>query len=148
MQASSAAADAWRLRWRTADAMLLLCRARLMIAFVPLRYWRRSLGLAEGPGTITPGELEWREARRLAIHVDRAASRLPGTAACLPRAMALSVMLRRARQPHALVIAARPAAYAGSGDRLHAWVEQSGERLIGDLPGPWIETLRLGAAVR
>jgi hypothetical protein len=117
----------------------------MMIAAVPLRFWRASLGLAERGGAAPPGEAMRREARRLAIHVERAASRLPGTSDCLPRAMALSALLRRAGLPHALVMAARPAAFTGPGDRLHAWVEQAGERLIGDLPGPWIETLRLGA---
>ncbi len=117
--------------------MLLLVRARLLIAFVPLRYWRGSLGLA---GEAQPDP----EARRLAVHVLRASNRLPGKTLCLPQAMALSALLRRARMPHALVIAARPSSYRGEGDRLHAWVEQGGERVIGDLPGPWTETFRVG----
>jgi len=31
------------------------------------------------------------------------------------------------------------------GAALHAWVEVKGGTILGDLPGPWIETLRLGA---
>jgi hypothetical protein len=134
-------AEAWRLRRRTATAMLLLIRARLLIAFVPLRYWRGSLGFA---GQTQGDPEQQRETRRLAIHVLRAADRLPGKTLCLPQAMALSAMLRRTRTPHALVFAARPSAYSGEGDRLHAWIEQGGERVIGDLPGPWIETFRAG----
>jgi hypothetical protein len=123
--------------------MVLLCRARLLIAVVPLRWWRASLGF---PGTGPPDAAQRRETRRLASHVLRGAARLPGSTRCLAQAMALSALLRRARLPHAVVIAARPSGFRGDGDRLHAWVEQSGERVIGDLPGPWIETLRLGAS--
>jgi hypothetical protein len=137
-------AEAWRLRGRTVLAMALLCRARLMIAFVPLWRWSRSLGLDAVPGAARSTPEQRGEARRLARHVVRGAARLPGETVCLPQAMALSAMLRRARLPHALVIAARPRSHAGAGERLHAWVEQAGERIIGDLPGPWIETLRLG----
>ena len=46
--------------------------------------------------------------------------------------------------PHAVVFATRPPEARGKGDDLHAWVEMSGIKLIGDLPGPWTETLRLG----
>jgi hypothetical protein len=134
-------AEAWRLRRRTSTAMLLLIRARLLIAFVPLQYWRGSLGLT---GEMRVDPEQQRKTRRLALHVLRAAHRLPGKTLCLPQAMALSAMLRRMRTPHALVMAARPSSYQGEGDRLHAWIEQGGERVIGDLPGPWIETFRAG----
>jgi len=32
----------------------------------------------------------------------------------------------------------------GTADDLHAWVEVAGKTILGDLPGPWVETLRLG----
>jgi hypothetical protein len=32
----------------------------------------------------------------------------------------------------------------GSEDDLHAWVEVNGNKVIGDLPGEWVETLRIG----
>jgi hypothetical protein len=140
MQASSVAPETWRLRWRTATAMVLLCRARLLIAFVPLHRWRASIGFGGGASADAGQKCE---ARRLAVHVLRGAARLPGTTRCLAQAMALSTLLSRARSPHIVVIAARPAGWRRGEDRLHAWVEQDGERLIGDLPGPWIETLRL-----
>ena len=82
---------------------------------------------------------------RLAADVEWAAKRLPFSTKCLPRAMALSWMLRRRRLPHTVVIAVRPNDLRHSADALHAWVEVGGEKIIGDLPGPWIETLRLGA---
>jgi len=137
------AADAWAGRWQTLSAMLLLCRARLLIALVPLGHWRDSLGL-EGGISDPGGQIA---ARRLAAQVARAATRLPFRTRCLPRAMALSTMLRRAGIAHTLVFAVRPRAWTGPQERLHAWVEREGERLVGDLPGPWIEALHLGAAI-
>lgn len=53
-------------------------------------------------------------------------------------------MLRRDGIAHAMVFAARPAKSRRSEDTLHAWVEVEGARIIGDLPGEWIETARLG----
>jgi hypothetical protein len=58
--------------------------------------------------------------------------------------MALSWILRRKRIGHCVVIAVRPAELRGTDDQLHAWVEVSGEIILGDLPGPWVETLRMG----
>jgi len=84
-------------------------------------------------------------ARRLAADVEWAAKRMPGTVKCLPQAMALSWMLRRRGIVHAAIIAVRPNSLRGSPDDLHAWIEVGGQRVIGDLPGPWVETLRLGA---
>jgi hypothetical protein len=137
-------AEAWRLRGRTLRAMILLCRAKLLIACVPLYIWRRSLGFEPPAGSLSPVEPARREARRLAVHVVRAAARLPFEVKCLPQAMALSTLLRTVRTAHTLVIVARPSAAAASGDRLHAWIDLAGERVIGDLPGPWIEVLHLG----
>jgi hypothetical protein len=122
--------------------MALLVAARLLVALVPFRLWRRFPGFAGH--TATPVDEEQRRAAlRLAIHVRRAAARLPGATLCLPQAIALSVLLRRAGLAHAVVIAARPARFTGPGDRLHAWVEHGGETVLGERPGPWIETLRL-----
>jgi hypothetical protein len=70
---------------------------------------------------------------------------LPFESKCLPRAMALSWILRRRRIAHGLVFAVRPPDLRGSKDDLHAWVEVDGATIIGDLPGPWVEILRLGA---
>lgn len=121
--------------------MLMLCRARLLIARVPFDRWRNSLGAVSTrggpPDALTMG-------RRLAAHVEWAAVRLPFSTKCLPQAMALSWLLRRRRICHQLVLAARPAQLRDSADALHAWVEVGGHKIIGDLPGPWIETLRLG----
>ena len=61
--------------------------------------------------------------------------------------MALSWLLRRHRLAHTMVIAGRPADRRQSPDALHAWVEMEGEKIIGNLPGPWIEFLRIGAKI-
>lgn len=117
--------------------MALLSWARLLVAWVPLRDWRASLGLADGRGAT----LE--EARQLAADVEWAAKRLPFQTKCLPRAMALSWLLRRRKLGHSLVIAARPKQQRTSADALHAWVEVGGYKIVGDLPGPWAEIVRL-----
>ena len=121
--------------------MAALCGARLLITFVPFQWWKQSLGSsADAAGGIEA----LTEAQRIARQVDWGAERLPFMTKCLPRAIALSSILRRKRISHAVVIAARPSNLRGDSDTLHAWVEVSGARILGDLPGPWIETLRQG----
>lgn len=141
MQACLPTADAWRPRCRTLEAMALLSVARALVALVPLRLWRTRLGWQADR---VRGEVTDRQALWLANHVERAAFRLPLATRCLPRAMALSWMLRRRGIGHSVVFAVRPPALRSGEDALHAWVERSGEVLIGELPGPWMETLRLG----
>lgn len=135
-----ARAEAWRRRALTLEAMGWLCLARALVALAPLRRWRGTLGMAIGPSA--PRCLG--EPARLVRHVERAAERLPFRSKCLPQAMALSWMLRRRGIAHAVVFAVRPPEMRSAADSLHAWVEAAGERLIGDLPGPWIVSLRLG----
>lgn len=107
--------------------------------WVPLARWRRFLGLSAGAS-----RKDVEIARAAAADVEWGAKRLPFETKCLPRAMAVSWLLRRKRIGHAVVVAVRPPEMRGSDDALHAWVEVAGETLVGDLPGPWIETLRLG----
>jgi hypothetical protein len=122
--------------------MAFLASARVTVATVPFARWRGSLGLAPdasaGPTDVV------RTGERLAAQVERAAVRLPFETKCLPRAAALSWILRRRHIPHAVVFAVRPEQLRDLPDPLHAWVEITGVRVIGDLPGPWVETLRLG----
>lgn len=133
-------ADSWRLRRRTLRAMAALCLARLVVALLPFRHWRERLGHAEGCE-------DAREAARWAAHVERGAARLPFETKCLPRAMALSWLLRNERIAHELVLAVRPADTRDK-DALHAWIEAGDERILGNLPGPWHETLRLDGESR
>ena len=121
--------------------MAALCAARLAVAALPFNWWSGRLGGPDREDVAARGDVD---PRRLAAHVEWAAKLLPFSTKCLPQAMALSWMLRAKGVGHELVFAARPLEQRGSSDSLHAWVEVGGERIIGDLPGPWIETLRLG----
>lgn len=123
----------------TLQAIGALCLARLLVAVVPLRLWRASLGLASGR------QLD-NGARFLVGRVERAAQRLPFGTRCLPRAVALSWMLRRRNISHALVIAVRPVSMRTGADALHAWIEADGAILLGALPGPWHTIYRTGEA--
>jgi hypothetical protein len=125
--------------------MAALAYARLLVAAVPFRRWRDRLGCSPSPGSarLRPADALV-EGRRLARQVEWAAHRLPFSTKCLPRAMALSWILRGKRIGHVLVFAVRPAALRNTPDALHAWVEIDGVTVIGELPGPWLETLRLG----
>lgn len=58
--------------------------------------------------------------------------------------MALSWLLRWNGIGHCLIFAVRPASQRKTDDQLHAWVEVDGQTVIGELPGPWVETLQLG----
>ena len=82
-------------------------------------------------------------ARRIAVHVERVATRLPFATKCLHRAMALAWMLRSRGINFKLKIAVRPPeARTGTHD-LHAWVEAGGMIVLGDLPEPWAVLLVL-----
>jgi hypothetical protein len=121
-----------------------LCFARLLIAWVPFADWRKSLGFVATDNVATESKAGLAQAEALARHVERAAFRLPFETKCLPRAMLLSWLLRRRNVGHSVVFAARPPGHRNGPDNLHAWVDIGGTKVIGDLPGPWIETLRLG----
>ncbi len=120
--------------------MILLAAAWLTVALLPFRLWRGGLGLTER----ATSESDLTLARGLARQVERGAWRLPLTTRCLHRAMALSWLLRRSRVRHAVIFAVRPPELRAAEDALHAWVEAGGKCLIGELPGPWIVTARLG----
>lgn len=135
----------WPGRLGTANAALGLCLARLLVDWVPFVRWRRFLGQRS---FYKSGELQKEaavaHARNLSGQVERAAVRLPFEIKCLPRAMALSWLLRRQQIGHSVVFAVRPADLRSGADKLHAWVEVENVKVIGELPGRWIETLRLG----
>jgi hypothetical protein len=117
--------------------MVLLALARALVAALPFERWRGTLGSSKGA-------LARSESKRLAAQIDWAAQRLPFSSKCLPRAMALSWLLRAKGISHEVVFGVRPAELRTADEALHAWVEIDGEILIGDLPGPWVQTLRLG----
>jgi hypothetical protein len=118
--------------------MAALARARFIVAVIPFDRWQHTLGWH---GQVSDAGLAIAE--RFARHVDWAGRWLPFETKCLPRAMALSWILRRKKIAHAVIFAVRPTERRGSDDDLHAWVEVGRRRILGDLPGPWVETLRL-----
>jgi hypothetical protein len=127
------AAERWRARGATLEAMALLVFARVLIARVPFGRWRSTLGQSVAP---SPHDARLQLAanlpgRRLARAVDRAAGRLPGESLCLPRAMALHWMLSRRGLGGILHIGVRPGQARGGLHDLHAWVVRQGEVLIG-----------------
>ena len=125
--------------------MLVLCAAQLAVTLIPFRRWRGSLGTknrSRSEGRLEPSTIE--AGRRAAAVVERAAERLPFHTKCLPRAVALSWILRRHGLPHSVVFVVRPSQLRDSADALHAWVELDGTKILGELPGPWLETLRVG----
>lgn len=124
---------------RTAEAILFLSISKFLIEFVQLKHWVKFLG-QQGSSSDEASDMGYRYAR----YVDHAAKFLPFEVICLPRAMALSLMLRRRSIPHTLVIAARPIARRTEGGRLHAWIECAGKTVIGEIPGPWIQVFRTG----
>jgi aryl-alcohol dehydrogenase-like predicted oxidoreductase len=142
MRTSLTKGDFWQPKLRTTSAMTRLSWAQLLVAWVPFARWRHRLGL--DAGDCGPSPRAKPEAERLAAEVEWAAHRLPFQTKCLPRAMALSWMLRRKGIGHAVVIAVRPSQLRQRPDALHAWVEVEGEKILGDLPGPWTETMRIG----
>lgn len=138
-------AKLWKGRLRTASAMLVLGIAQFTVSFVPFHRWRGSLGTKNRGGSEGRLESSAVEAgRRTAAIVERAAERLPFTTKCLPRAVALSWLLQRHALAHSVIFAVRPSHLRHSADALHAWVEVNGAKIIGELPGPWLETLRMG----
>lgn len=132
-RASLPAPDLWAQRLLTVRAAALLCGAWVLVALVPFRRWRGRLGLADGGGLVPDID----RARWLARRVERAATRLRLPVKCLPRAMALSWLLRREGIAHCVAIAIRPAPMRDGADSLHAWVEAGDEVVLGQLPGPW-----------
>jgi hypothetical protein len=117
--------------------MVLLALARALVAAVPFERWRGTLGSSKGAVAKS-------ESKRLAAQIEWAAQRSRFSSKCLPRAMALSWLLRARGISHEVVFGVRPAELRTADEALHAWVEIDGQILIGELPGPWLETLRLG----
>ena len=134
--------ELWQGRLGTLQALAALSLARIVVRWTPFYRWRDGLGW-NSDEMLSPSSQA--EARRIATLVERAATRSNDTSKCLPRAGAVRGVLRRKHIPHTLVVAARPERLRGGPDALHAWIEVGGAKIIGDLPGPWIETLRLGA---
>ena len=137
------------------EAALLLLLARLLVAHVPMRHWRRWLVTTEEPApaggppadshvAFSAGDPEepapagehlarvpqQRLPQRVARIVRRVARHVPFPAVCLPQAMALQWMLRRRGVASRLFFGARRKTQ-DSGLDFHAWLTVGGECVIG-----------------
>lgn len=118
----------WKLRQFCVllEAMLTLAAARFLVFFVPLKYWRKSLGavMAEPSGKepvpAAGGSMIVR-ARGVSRKVTHAASLVPFEAVCLPQAMAARWMLSRRGIKTRLFLGAKRSE-EGSGLAFHAWL--------------------------
>lgn len=135
---------ALRARLITLEAALLLAWARLLVDWRALSGWRNRLGPMVNTPTQGAGA-DW-GSRYLARAVERAAGRLPFTTKCLPRAIALHLMLARRGAESQLVLAVLPGLARGKVDDLHAWIEAGGEVLIGATPLPYRAIARFALA--
>lgn len=124
------------------EAALRLTVAKLLVAMVPLRHWRRLLGPVRGP--LAAAVQADPAALMLARAVVRGAERLPFETKCLPRAIALHMMLRRRNLASLLVIGVLDPSQRGTIEDLHAWVESGGIVVIGALDQPFHPLVRFG----
>ena len=104
----------------------LLLAARLLLKPVGVPALRRGIGLVAPRLAPTP--------ERLAELLNVAAQRLPGFTACLPRAIVLEALLRRAGRSAELRIGLAPLREAKRLDA-HAWVELDGIALAENVSG-------------
>jgi len=113
------------------EAMALLVWARLLIAFVPLKRWRRQFGALAGADEVHPSLTEAeRDTARLVIHaIDRAGRNLPFAFICLPRALAARWML--ARRGVASQLSIGIGREAGGAMGLHAWLKVGEDWITG-----------------
>lgn len=120
----------WRWRALVTEAMFRLTLARLLVRLAPFGWWRHWLGQASpmgaAQGIVDP------VTGRLVRAVLRGAARLPFQTKCLPRAIALHMMLRSRKLSSRLVIAVLDPRHRGALDDLHAWVESGGQIVIGE----------------
>lgn len=122
----------------------MLAQAWLLVGRTRFSFWRAWLGDMVDEPSYGEGA-DW-GARYLARAVERTASRLPFKTKCLPRAIALQLMLRRRNAEGQLVMAVMPGKSRGKVDDLHAWVEAQGEVLIGASPLPYHAIARFALA--
>ncbi|MCY4634686.1 MAG: lasso peptide biosynthesis B2 protein [Acidobacteria bacterium] len=122
------------------EAAMRLTLARLIVYYVPMRYWRRRLEAVASDGSSDAGRQPL--GRAVGRMVRRVARRLPFEALCLPQAMAAQWMLRRRGVSARLWIGVRRPA-PGRPLAYHAWLTVDGESVIGGRPAracvplPW-----------
>lgn len=123
--------DRWVWRFLVLEACTCLMVVKLMVRFVPFRFWAGDVGGARGVSE--PGAEGERLARRIGAAVNRAAALLPLQVVCLPRALVARFMLRRRRLTASLRFAAgvQKAHSGGPAIRGHAWLTLGSIVVIG-----------------
>ena len=119
--------SAWLGRARTAEALLALGIAQMLVGAVPLRWWRARM---LSPSDRRPPAPE--AIRHCAAAIDRAEARISHEFRCLPRALAMRMLLRRRGYEVVLVIGTRAPSKRRGTDDLHAWLESNGVKIFGD----------------
>ena len=121
----------WSWRCLVAEAIACLALARALIALVPFRHWRRSLGSLSAEKHSAQNESVPELVLRIAQAVNRGARYLPLASVCLPRAMAVQWMCARRDHSTELIFGVQPGGRANGQAALHAWVEYDGVAFIG-----------------
>jgi hypothetical protein len=116
------------------EAAILLAVARALVRFVPLRYWRKTLGPIDNqPIQITTGsanEVTTNKAVAVGLWVRRTAKKMPFRAVCLPQAMAGRWMLSRRGITNQIFIGAKRNEELSLSD-FHAWLMHGDRCLTG-----------------
>lgn len=118
-----------------AETIASLAWARLLIRFVPFRWWRTTLGPLGHPDSTAstadlPPESELR-ALQIGRFVTRMADRVPFEAVCLPQAMAARWMLARRGIATQIVIGSHKGEATGNLLQVHAWLLAGRETVTG-----------------
>jgi hypothetical protein len=133
----------WSRRVLTVEAMLLLGIVGMARRVLPIAFLRSALGKGSAPKTREPigghevePQLSTRaeKVRRVTRGIGRANWRLKGWGNCLDQALGASLMLRRRRVPHDVVIGlAKGNAPSGPTSKWdgHAWVVFDGLPVVG-----------------
>lgn len=113
------------------EAAALLLVSRILVALVPLRFWRdRFVTVASQSETVLPGNKGAHSALLVRQAIKRAMRNAPLDYICLPQALAARWMLARRGFDSELSIGAR----RGEAGRMrfHAWLRSAGYWVTGD----------------
>ena len=124
-------------RWMALEAAFFLLAARLLVAYVPRRRWRRWAAATEGEAAASGSPPARRRIlpstrpvpRRIGWLVPKVAAGAPFEAACLPQALAARWMLRRRGVASRLCFGVRRP--PGANLEVHAWLTTDGEGVVG-----------------
>ena len=119
-------------RFATFEAMAMLALARLLVALVPLKYWRGHMGIVTGPQDLrpAPSPADIAAGRRIRKLLQRADRNLPAEFICLPTALAARWMLRRRGIASDLFIGTRKTPEGEH--KFHAWLKLGDHWVTGE----------------